>query len=263
MTCGSRLVWPAQLSGQTLSYPLRVIAHVDGSEAELGAALVGPDTGHSESVCVATQPASLCFKLTSDYTDAPILSHGCHSDKMAEMRAGSSTQVQMSNHIRLDFHVFHLAPPSMPFPPFPPAPPHSPPPPSPSPTPPPYETWPGPLDSFKCEAMLQDPKHIFRRMWGVHGWRKMEPGTPCFSRQRDDASSNQSINDFFEQTLKGAYCSMNWYEGNPGLLGLRGRPPVFDSKAPALLGADSDIGSFCEKLMRQAGCMFHPHVIAN
>ena len=56
------------------------------------------------------------------------------------------------------------------------------------------------------------------------------------------------------------YCSMNWYEGNPGLLGLRGRPPVFSANAPALFGADNDIGTFCEHLMQQAYGYAAPNV---
>ena len=38
------------------------------------------------------------------------------------------------------------------------------------PAPPPYDTWAGGLTSAKCDAMLRDDAHLFRRMWAAEPW---------------------------------------------------------------------------------------------
>ena len=107
--------------------------------------------------------------------------------------------------------------------------------------------------------MLRDPEHVFRRMWATEGWAKMVPGSlsgagsPCWGHPRDNAGMTQPASTYFDETLAGEYCAMNWYEGNPGILGLQGRPPTFSQNAPALFGADNDIGSYCQNKMRREG----------
>jgi len=63
------------------------------------------------------------------------------------------------------------------------------------------------------------------------------------------------MHQYFEEVLAGTHCATNWYEGNPGLLGLQGRPPTsfYVKDAPALFGADNDIGSVCDRTMRAQG----------
>ena len=37
------------------------------------------------------------------------------------------------------------------------------------------------LTSAKCDAMLRDPSHLFRRMWAAEAWGEMRPDRPsCF-----------------------------------------------------------------------------------
>jgi len=48
---------------------------------------------------------------------------------------------------------------------------------------------------------------------------------------------------FFSDTLSGAHCDTNWYEGNNGDLGRV--TPSFAEPAPALLGFDSPIDTYC------------------
>ena len=127
--------------------------------------------------------------------------------------------------------------------------------PSTPPPPPPYQLWPGNLDSAKCRAMLRDPQHVFRRMWSVEGWAKQELKGACWDSKRDNAKTRQPMHTYFEEVLAGTYCGSNWYEGNPGLLGLQGRPPTsfYIDDAPALFGVDADIGSVCQNAMRASG----------
>ena len=63
------------------------------------------------------------------------------------------------------------------------------------------------------------------------------------------------MHTYFEEVLAGTHCGSNWYEGNPGLLGMRGRPPTsfYVDDAPALFGVDADIGATCQKGMRIQG----------
>ena len=75
----------------------------------------------------------------------------------------------------------------------------------------------------------------------------------CWLHPRDNPGATQTAATYFDETLEGKHCSMNWFEGNKGLLGLQGRPPTFVSDAPALFGVDSDIGTFCHNKMRREG----------
>ena len=215
---------------------------------------LGPDGRSSEEICVA--PAGdawpVCFEIRSRDV-ASVLYEGCSSADLIAMSAGEQT-VDMGNGAVLRFHVPFLDPPVPPPPAPPPTPPKPAVPPI-SPSMPPYQQWPGNLDSEKCHAMLRDPKNVFRRMWAVEGWAKQEVVGACWDRKRDNARTAQPMHTYFEETLAGKYCGSNWYEGNPGLLGLKDRPPTsfYINDAPALFGADADIGGLCQSIMRQQG----------
>jgi len=54
------------------------------------------------------------------------------------------------------------------------------------------------LTSAKCDAMLRDPTHLFRRMWAAEAWGRMLPGKPsCFYvvRRRGEGG-HATDNDF-------------------------------------------------------------------
>jgi len=95
--------------------------------------------------------------------------------------------------------------------------------------------------------MLNDPYHLFRRMWAAESWAEMGDGSPaCWQRRRDEAWRGQSSDTYFRDVLSGAHCATNWYEGSPGSLGFRDRLPTFRQPAPALLGFDESIDDFCD-----------------
>lgn len=171
---------------------------------------------------------------------------------------------------------WHRPPPPFPCPPPPPPPnqPHVPPispspppqpPPSPSPSPPsqpppcpsfpprpplpppPYQRWPGPLDTAKCAAMLQDPAHLFRRMWASRGWASMVgrlPSPACWSVGRD-GQQEQRPEQYFDDVLSGRWCGTNWYAGTSGDIGTTGPAFADFDSYPALLGFDEAIDSMC------------------
>uniref|UniRef100_A0A7S4MF62 Uncharacterized protein n=1 Tax=Prymnesium polylepis TaxID=72548 RepID=A0A7S4MF62_9EUKA len=121
-------------------------------------------------------------------------------------------------------------------------------PPPPAPPPPPPFDLRGKLDSAKCDAMLRDRNHLFRKMWHVDPWFFRHPGKPtCFERRREDNTEGQSMERFFAETKGGANCDSNWFEGSPDGLGGIGQPPRFTAQAPALLGFDETIDWFCTK----------------
>ncbi|KAL1508267.1 hypothetical protein AB1Y20_004383 [Prymnesium parvum] len=143
-------------------------------------------------------------------------------------------------------------------PPHPPPPPAPPPPPSPPsrPSRPPSPLQPprplrGPLSSERCDALLRDDRHLFRRMWARHGWAKMRSGEPpCWEVDRENLQRTIGADAFFDAVRTGRYCYSNWYEGNPGDLGRQERVPSFEAAAPALLGFDGDIVDFCAGALR-------------
>ncbi|KAL1511554.1 hypothetical protein AB1Y20_006348 [Prymnesium parvum] len=127
-----------------------------------------------------------------------------------------------------------LPPPPLPPPPHPPPnpPPPSPPPPPPPPRPPP----PHKLSDAVCHDWMADRRHRFRTMWSHTGWEVLYPSMPpCFGA---DAAS---VHAFFEQLERGDGCDANWFEGALG----KGGTPEFSAPAPALLGFDETIASFC------------------
>ena len=125
-----------------------------------------------------------------------------------------------------------------------PPPPRTPVPMPPPPPLPPYGEWTGPLTSARCDAMIRNPSHLFRRMWAAEAWGRMEHGA-CWDSRRDDASKQQPSNVYFDETFWGTHCSMNWFEGNAGELGKPGRPPGFSDDAPAMIGFDESINRVC------------------
>jgi len=82
----------------------------------------------------------------------------------------------------------------------------------------------------------------------------MGNGQPaCWDVKRTDATAWHGADAFFNEAESGMHCGDNWYEGNAGLLGLQGRPPGFSAAAPALLGFDENLDSFCGNKMRAVG----------
>lgn len=106
----------------------------------------------------------------------------------------------------------------------------------------------GRLDAQKCDALMRDPSHIFRRMWHAEPWRFRRDGQPtCFERRRDQKDREQPPHEYFQETKMGTNCNSNWFEGCPGNLGRVNQPPHFTAMAPALLGFDETIDWFCNK----------------
>ena len=103
------------------------------------------------------------------------------------------------------------------------------------------------LTSAKCDNMLRDPTSLLRRMWAADAWAKMQPdGSACWDVARDGGGTRkQAPEQFFSDTLKGAACRSNWFEGNVGRLGNVGQPPKFAEEAAALLGFDETIDAYC------------------
>ena len=102
--------------------------------------------------------------------------------------------------------------------------------------------------------MLQDPAHLFRRMWAAEGWASMVgPGASpaCWSVQRDGQQA-QNPSQYFDDVLSGRWCSSNWYAGTSGsgALGESGDSEdafaAFESY-PALLGYDEAIDKLCKQ----------------
>ena len=146
-----------------------------------------------------------------------------------------------------------VLPPPSPPPPHPssPLPPAAPPPASPPPAPssPPYLLWPGGLSSAKCDAMLRDPSGLMRRMWTVdNAKQRTESSAQCWDRKRDavNTKTRGGADEFFTVAMSGSLCSkQNWWEGAPSPIGDVGRPPTFTDDAPALLGFDETIDTYC------------------
>ena len=154
-----------------------------------------------------------------------------------------------------------LQPPSpLPSPPRPPRPPRlpppSPPPPGPLPTQQPWSAL-DRLSTQSCRSMLRDDAHPFRRMWAAEPWQLRTEGmASCWDRKRDAHGQFQRAQDYFLNTQLGASCNSNWYEGNGGGYdeNILGRADFnlgskvgqwFPGAAPALLGFDESIESYC------------------
>ena len=138
-------------------------------------------------------------------------------------------------------------PPPPPLMPTPSAPPTSPPPPEfPSPSPPV-----GTLNPEMCSRMLEDPAHLFRRMWAAEAWGTMENGrAACWSMEREGMDRRRVPEQrYFDMALTESQCHRtNWYEGTTwqhGVLGGNGDKQRFTDLAPALLGFDETIDTYC------------------
>jgi len=84
-------------------------------------------------------------------------------------------------------------------------------------------------------------------MWAAEAWAKMHSDTAaCWERQRDAPDQAIPTDRYFEDTLAGRHCYMNWYEGNDGQLGQEDDIPWFDGPAPPLLGFDESINEVCQ-----------------
>ena len=103
------------------------------------------------------------------------------------------------------------------------------------------------LTGATCDKMLRDPTSLLRRMWAADAWAKMQPGgSACWDVVRDGGGRHtQTPGHFFSETLKGAACKSNWFEGNVGRLGNVGQPPKFAEDAAALVGFDESIDAYC------------------
>lgn len=103
--------------------------------------------------------------------------------------------------------------------------------------------------------MINDPTHLFRRMWAAEAWGTMEGGRPaCWNVQREGWELHkQPSSRFFDAVDSGSICNTNWYEGNNGRLGMAGsgggprfpRHPGGPRTTPALLGFDESIDAHC------------------
>lgn len=137
-------------------------------------------------------------------------------------------------------------PPSLPSPTPSPAVPPPPPlhPEPPGAPPPPYLLWPGPLSAATCEAALGDEAGLMRKMWAASPFQQRQPGTvDCWNVRRDSTRAHLDASRYFADALSGAHCPSNWYNGNPGTLGMQ--VPTFSGDAPALLGFDETIDTYC------------------
>lgn len=97
------------------------------------------------------------------------------------------------------------------------------------------------LSAARCQAMLQDPTHIFRHLWATEGWGIMDTVRPCWSAPRKirHMVPVQRPEHFFDGARRGQHCSSDWYEGHEGGMA------NFTAPAPALIGFDDDIAHAC------------------
>jgi len=82
---------------------------------------------------------------------------------------------------------------------------------------------------------------------------------PCWSVRRESPTTWQSADSYFRETIIGAHCDSNWYEGNGGTLGepQNHLPSDFTTEdAPALLGFDESIDQYCATKLHEA----HPNM---
>ena len=191
----------------------------------------------------------LCFKIS---VDGKVLSSGCtRGPNVFSPSGGGLRNVELSDGVVLHFRPKHYFPPSPPIPPRSPAPPVPPPSPpsrpSPCPQPPPPPPSPSPppdtqLSSSTCAAAFADENHLFNHMWGQEERvQNQRDGLACWDSVRDQHWKPQPAATYFDDTLTGKYCGMNWYEGNKDR-----EHGTFSAPAPALLGFDNDIQNYCD-----------------
>ena len=217
-------------------------------------ACIGPRSEAREELCFELmepqkiQTAGFSWKPPAWTTSLP--STGCLPwfsvlEMATGVRRGHTQQKTaiLGGGIQLDFEALIVDPPSPPAPPCPPTPPVPPPllpppPLGPAPSPPP-----GALSVASCRTMLQDPSHLMRQMWGVMArTRNMGSVDGCWNFRRDDPSKVQSAETFFDDIAEGRHCrTTNWYEG-----AFEAHGKFSKSVAPALLGFDQEIKSFCK-----------------
>ena len=109
-----------------------------------------------------------------------------------------------------------------------------------------YQEIPG-LTAAKCDGMLRDPTHLFRRMWAAEAWAKQyTTSAKCWERDRENYGWGwQKSERFFDDILEGNICDSNWYEGNNGAIGGQYARPTFTGDAKAVLGFDDSIDRYC------------------
>lgn len=86
-------------------------------------------------------------------------------------------------------------------------------PPGPQPAPPPPAPFDTQLSPALCDALLQQPNGILRRMWSKTGWRRIDARLgqpPCWG------SDEASVQRYFDGALSGSSCDLDWYEGYDG-----------------------------------------------
>ena len=139
----------------------------------------------------------------------------------------------------------HQTPPSptppSPTPPLKPRVPPSPLFPSPSPPPKRFYATTHMLTRDVCSTFLHDRNHLFYTMYGQRGFKKRSHG--------ESGCWDDSPDSFFDQfrELSTASCDVNWFEGQPGVLGQKESRPPFprQGEAAALFGHDDTILDYC------------------
>lgn len=92
----------------------------------------------------------------------------------------------------------------------------------------------GPLTAQKCDVIMHDVEHKLFHMWASKGWDLRFDDHACW-----DAQPN-----FWEQTLRGDRCHINWFQGT-----IDEQVPRFSGPADALLGFDESIYMHCLDLL--------------
>ena len=126
-----------------------------------------------------------------------------------------------------------------------------------------------PLSSASCDAMLNDPKHLFASMWGATPWVVFNQ-SKCWEVSREDPGTQgwnppQVSTMLFKSAVRtGRHCKDNWLLGNAPRAGIQlpsaidhlrgiGRPnfmPAFTAEAPALLGFDWQVHQHCSGVLK-------------
>jgi len=98
------------------------------------------------------------------------------------------------------------------------------------------------LSRATCERLLKQESHLFLRMWGVGSRMQNHVGDDrCWDRDRAHWIP-QPADTYFDELLRGTHCqTTDWHENAPW--GNQGN--FRQDAAPALLGFDNSIHSFC------------------